>query len=1359
MTQVELLTGDKYFETHPEHIMGEVGKGTTRWGEEISIVKSDEAIESIAARIIGKAEKPEQQPWHLGLTGGTVTGPKGEDKKIGDDRSSDREKRIAEAIAKTKDLISNPPSAEGVDMLTFEEVQKRWGTKLSEEEIKVWVWYQRGRLFSDSAILKPENGWGKFVTPLNQATDKVKEWVKQGLVCYDGTDYLPDSIFYAGNINLRIRKVYEFSSKIEEKIGKPALEAQKERLLKSLPEALKISANESERLYINPEDPFCKKIFITNLADGTVLDADKSNLLDAFIYWLGGLSAEDFKHNSNEFEIVNYHLGGKAFSKKQDEAERIEIRRRSQQDCMALFSRFLFEALTREDQQMVEHTWNAEYNGYKEYDFTRIPVGFEMNRYFKNAPIDPKPTLWDGVKFLTANGSGIVAFDVGVGKTMTAILAVAQALYTGQCKRPLIVVPDPTYKKWISETVGEFNADGTVKVNGILPQYRDRINDFYNLGVKHEKSLTEMWPKDFTITFITYNGLMKLGFSERARSVIELQLYEILNQGLENRDKEKLRENIDAMLGNVTSGTIANFDDLGFDYIVCDEAHNFKNIFTNVKGSVDEEQKSGRQVSRYKLSGPQSARGLKLFALSQWVLKQNDMRNVVLLTATPFTNSPLEIYSMLALVAYQKLEKRGINNLEAFFDKFINEESEMSVTVKGKLEERNVIKSFNNRQVLQSIIFSSIIYKTGEEAGVQRPHKVVYPLLKSEDGVLLAPEDRIETALRPTKDQEFWLREIARFANAEDGNSIEPYVPRSQYDERGKLQGRDLMAISLAKMVTLSPYLLHVGGTNIFSDARPSYEEYVESSPKIEYTMKCIKTIREWHEKRNEPISGVIIYMNLATEYFEDIQTYLVNKLGYAKNEVEIISGGMDQAKKERIKDKFLNGEVKIIIGSATIKEGIDLQNRTTCLFNLNLDWNPTDIQQLEGRAWRQGNQHSFVRIVTPLLENSIDVFMFQKLEEKTSRINDIWYRAGRGNVLKLEDFDPKELKMGLMTDPKERVIAEIRIEIQKLEARKTISDATVNKIGEARKAIEQLTRGHQEIANIYGKARQSLERDLQTVEIQLQEPELSKTKTEELTARQKSLSTVLGFEKNAKTEIAICKRYANARIRAYEWDWDARSIITTCDEQIKNMALIEAITKNVLAPKGLTMSDDLDPIITEATTESENIKAEIEKLNTNEYKEERIAAVRAEMEEKKRQSKTIDERVKDFTRHNYLLSCLKGVHECSLFSPLIATVNREKVEERPSNDQVIPQDEWQKSIIKARLYAKELNDAGKITKPQMEVLGELWTDKEKLVGKILEYTSDQVPDQDKAKRIRIAKAKAAGLKLKLQLENFKQAA
>jgi hypothetical protein len=51
-----------------------------------------------------------------------------------------------------------------------------------------------------------------------------------------------------------------------------------------------------------------------------------------------------------------------------------------------------------------------------------------------------------------------------------------------------------------------------------------------------------------------------------------------------------------------------------------------------------------------------------------------------------------------------------------------------------------------------------------------------------------------------------------------------------------------------------------------------------------------------------------------------------------------------------------------------------------------------------------------------PLVQDSMDVFVFQKLEEKTSRINDIWFRGDRGNVLDLESMDPEEIKLALIT-------------------------------------------------------------------------------------------------------------------------------------------------------------------------------------------------------------------------------------------------------------------------------------------------------------------------------------------------------
>ena len=162
--------------------------------------------------------------------------------------------------------------------------------------------------------------------------------------------------------------------------------------------------------------------------------------------------------------------------------------------------------------------------------------------------------------------------------------------------------------------------------------------------------------------------------------------------------------------------------------------------------------------------------------------------------------------------------------------------------------------------------------------------------------------------------------------------------------------------------------------------------------------MGCIKGVKEWHEERNQPVSGQVIYIDRGKDYFKFIKEYLEVELGYKTglslksnprkkiDEVEIMTGGMPAHKKEAVKEAFNEGVCKIIIGTSTIKEGINLQKKSTVLYNLYPNWNPTDLRQLEGRIWRQKNEFGFVRVVMPLMENSMDVFVFQKLEEKTAQ-------------------------------------------------------------------------------------------------------------------------------------------------------------------------------------------------------------------------------------------------------------------------------------------------------------------------------------------------------------------------------------
>jgi hypothetical protein len=84
-------------------------------------------------------------------------------------------------------------------------------------------------------------------------------------------------------------------------------------------------------------------------------------------------------------------------------------------------------------------------------------------------------------------------------------------------------------------------------------------------------------------------------------------------------------------------------------------------------------------------------------------------------------------------------------------------------------------------------------------------------------------------------------------------------------------------------------------------------------------------------------------------------------------------------------------------------------------------DWNPTDMRQIEGRIWRRDNENKFVRIVYVLLDQSIEVFIYAKLEEKARRLQQIMKE--RNTIAELEEMslNPNETKVALASDPEKR--------------------------------------------------------------------------------------------------------------------------------------------------------------------------------------------------------------------------------------------------------------------------------------------------------------------------------------------------
>lgn len=96
---------------------------------------------------------------------------------------------------------------------------------------------------------------------------------------------------------------------------------------------------------------------------------------------------------------------------------------------------------------------------------------------------------------------------------------------------------------------------------------------------------------------------------------------------------------------------------------------------------------------------------------------------------------------------------------------------------------------------------------------------------------------------------------------------------------------------------------------------------------------------------------------------------------------------------KEEVKTRFRQGEVRILLGTESASEGLNLQ---TCgvLINYDMPWNPMRVEQRIGRIDRIGQEHKEVWITNYFYKDTIEDQIYQRLAD---RIN--WFEVVVGNL------------------------------------------------------------------------------------------------------------------------------------------------------------------------------------------------------------------------------------------------------------------------------------------------------------------------------------------------------------------------
>ncbi|MBQ3799125.1 MAG: Eco57I restriction-modification methylase domain-containing protein, partial [Treponema sp.] len=875
-----------------------------------------------------------------------------------------------------------------------------------------------------------------------------------------GKPYYQNAVWYASG------DIYEKMDKLEEahageRIGDEDYRRNLAFLKAVLPEPRAIS-----QIEISPISPLAADIDVgvdvcglaypgeEGDAEGLVTHRERMPLKDAFLHWatgdcsrenalsggnspsaiydwtVAGVSQKEIPSGITWGDIYNFVRKVPVRKNPGLDGDVAEIERRQKEDkrrftAERLFNRFLREGLSEEDRKRVAHEWNRRFNSRVNADYLDLPFFVDGMSTFRNGkPFMLYKQQIRGVSFLVHKGTGLLAYDVGLGKTSCGIVATVSNMQAGRCSRPIIFVPLSVYANWIDTFKAHFPGQKFLSFGNMRKKYPDFAGCYD--PEKHSLNIEEG-----TVCFATYQALDVIVFrpeswddvAAKNAGLPEAPLAEEFGRLFPKNNrgrKAKTEKSVETILGTVTMSAKTDYvvwEDSGFDHVTVDEAHNFKNLYgapspddTRVSspwGQTSNEFAGIAQVDSSRMA-------LKMFAITQ-LLQREKERNVFFLTATPFVNNPVEIYTMLSYVARPALVAAGVERLYDFCVEFANCKTQWGVDSSGRPAMKRVMKDFKNPGALHSLI-SEYIDKVGaEEAGIVRPSKFEFPSKQMDDlGV---------------------SRLFVEYAMS-DVQKVVTDFEKHRMATADKRSAATLVAMGNMRKALLSPAFFNPSD---YPDAGiPDKAGFVSSSPKLR--LVCDTAYRVW---KAMPERGQIIYMPTGEAFFPRLVAYF-EALGVPPGVVGEIKGATPSEKRPKIRDAFNDpkNKMKILIGTSAMSEGMDLNGNSVVLYLTQLDWNPSARVQVVGRIWRQGNLQDNVFVVIPYARNSIDSVFLQKYDEKSSRINSVFdYKEGQ--AMDLSDISPEELKFDLITDPEvkarfviDRKVQEISGEKKNLEGR-----------------------------------------------------------------------------------------------------------------------------------------------------------------------------------------------------------------------------------------------------------------------------------------------------------------------------------
>ena len=558
------------------------------------------------------------------------------------------------------------------------------------------------------------------------------------------------------------------------------------------------------------------------------------------------------------------------------------------------FANWLFSDPQRTSE--LEKIYNERFNNIVIRKYTGENLPFSG----MNPLISLRPHQKDVVAKSIFNGNTLAAHTVGAGKTFSAIAAIMESKRLGLSSKAMIAVPNHLTEQWGRDFL-KLYPDAKVLVA--------TKKDFEKKN--RHKLMAKIASGNYDAVIVGHSQFGMIPVSqEYEKRFLQEQLEELdlkldscnkYTQGFSvkqlQQKKKKLESKIKTLMNEKRRDDIVNFEEMGIDKLVVDEAHEFKNLqiptsLTGVSG----------------ISNSASQKAYDLYMKTKYLDEKTGRKGLLFLTGTPVSNSMCELFVMQKYLNNEDLARTRLLDFDAWASTFGEIKNVLELSVDGtNYKMKTKFNRFNNMPELKKQFLNFADIKMPESLDLPVPD------LKSE-----------VVKVKPSELQKEIIEDLSSRADKVK-SGIDPRI-----DNMLKItnDGRKLAL-----------------DQRVFDPMLPD-----EDNSKVN---ACVDKIVEIYNQTMDSKSTQIVFSDLSVpnkdefNVHHDLKEKLIKK-GLKSQEIAFIHDANTPVEKEKLFAKVRSGDVRVIIGTTQkMGTGTNMQDRAIALHHLDCPWRPADVGRI----------------------------------------------------------------------------------------------------------------------------------------------------------------------------------------------------------------------------------------------------------------------------------------------------------------------------------------------------------------------------------------------------------------------------